>query len=1522
MNKWLMGALMVLTMGVVSSCKDYDDDINANTLSIEGLQDQVKALEAAKNTAASDLAKANEAITTAQAAATKAQNAADLAQELVEAANKRIADAEAAVKAAQSAAENAQATGDNALAQAQAALTAAEQARQDAQNKLDAAVAEVKLYAAQIAASEASAAAAKAKKEMLDELLAKEAALNAAIADKVSTEEFNKIVAGLATIESLNAALAPVNDQIADLVAQLQANSDAIKANSANISNNSTAIAANADAIKANAALIEAIQSKLDEIFNDAVRKADFETAIATLNAAIVGVTGDIAAVQKELKDLIDTKVADVQSSLSAEIAQLAATIQTLTQEKVNQSVVDELNARVTNLEASIATLNNYYLKSEVDALLAALASNTDIDSKIAAINAILDELKAKENEDITALQGQINTIAGDNATLKSDIATLKTLIETLQADLTAVKNAAATAATEENLAKVQADILALQNASANYASKTELNDVKAALEATIAALEQKANEELTKKIGDLTKLIGTNSEKIAQIEETIKAISTIQTDYTALEKRVGDNETAIGKNTEDIEKINSQLTGLNAALAEIVAELAGLENLTEAAQARANEGAATTLANVLKSMMNEIATLNAAVYAMQETVNQNFLFLTKKLTSLVFKPEGENAYLYSFPTIKAILFQAAQTYTFAYDKAADADAKTEGAGASKQLDVTAKYWLNPSTTDINDYNWGFDEVPSKNIITRSNHDAEKAGAKVTKIKAEKGIATVTIGFDNANNVNNAQVATYQNWNLGGVETGWPYEAWITTVALQASKKNGETKDSITSDYAIIVPDYCTNIVLANDFFKPGATDPAPWHVEGNRKWHLRTNYEALKTENATPRYSYELPYTTLDGQAEQYVDLKQITLHYNETTTAFAEKSHQDALDAGFTFKYTLLGADADVACFNLDTENETITVGKNEISSVGKHVNVRVELVIDGKTYAYGYLSIVIINNKQQVDITLPTLTLACPADFKTSITWAEFLAALKAKAGETFDLTKYTIDGVETDFTQYDTAALTLADITAKNVIGKDGDKFSWIFDVTGAKAMFYDANEEPNAAQEYVTYLHLTPLAAYPELAELIVKVTIPAVSYPKGIFDFTDRIKNYWFYDPLVGDPTKNADDVLDRHEIHANVEVVGQTNNPIATLPGVTGITAPADDEFVFDVTNSFYNGKFNKNAFIINDNGGFAFGDAFNREANLYFDASKYYIYNTADQTKKISTVIADKLATTTALGADNKTYVLFLTSPKSLYLQAFELTNGNVPALDAVDADGNKLVQDVVILSGDNNKVGNFQGFNDESYTIARNLLNVAPHYELGAAAGQTFTTHMLLAEADYCLPIALENNKFDIRYLRPVSGNIESPRPVIDAVDGGSKIYLADIVSFIDWRSYAFDQSVRWSYINYYGIKAIKANLETAETDVNGAFDLLSHYPGLRFNDDHTAVKMGTVPTRTKGVDLWASWSQFKTAQGYIEYQNNGLNVTEFNVKLYVSIIYDWGETKPVPITVTIKKTEGQEIEVRQK
>ena len=104
----LMGAMTVASVGMFTSCKDYDDDINNLQKQIDGitaqkLQDQLTTLKSAADAAKTAADNAQATANTAVANAKAAKDAADAAQGTADAAAK-------AAEAAQKAAEAAQAT--------------------------------------------------------------------------------------------------------------------------------------------------------------------------------------------------------------------------------------------------------------------------------------------------------------------------------------------------------------------------------------------------------------------------------------------------------------------------------------------------------------------------------------------------------------------------------------------------------------------------------------------------------------------------------------------------------------------------------------------------------------------------------------------------------------------------------------------------------------------------------------------------------------------------------------------------------------------------------------------------------------------------------------------------------------------------------------------------------------------------------------------------------------------------------------------------------------------------------------------------------------------------------------------------------------------------------------------------------------------------------------------------------------------------------------------------------------------
>jgi len=763
MSKFLMGALVMLTMGVFSSCKDYDDDINANTALIKTLQSQVDALESAKNTLTSDLSAANQAIAAAQADATKALN--DLAtakSELTQAIADAKANLEASISAAQQAAiDEAQKRIDAATTDLKAAITAGDEAAvaeaqkrideavatltttlnstkadlenkitaaqqaaiDEAQSRIDKANAELKTYAQEVAIQEAAAAAAKVKIEIIDELNKKVDELNTAINAKLSKEEFETVLATLATKEGVNEALKPLMSDIAALQGDVAALQGEVKK-------------------------IDELSKKLDELYADAVRKGEFATALADLETKILATVGENYLTLVDFNTFKESEFAAVKASLEQAVAQVAINTEAIT---ALDEQVDGLDESVTNILSTMVT------KEYLAETLASYATADDLAAAKAQIQEWVNGLGFQTEADVKAL------ITANNAT-----------IEALIAD-----------ASEQLVAQIGVTI-----------------DEKIAANNTVI------NNTITEKYNSLLDLVN----------QCAKA-----SDLNDLEGVVDNLTQTMGQINTSVNGLGTRVTTIETELGSLQAALNNIANniLVDFPALGANAAASTnTLATVLTTMANRINELGTYVSnsfaAVQAKLDNIKLFVTKNITSLVYRPEvgkigdqSDAAYLYGFPVIRATLLQPQNVYSFTYNAAtstaADNDVVKKAGTASKQFDVVAKYWLNPSTADITKYNFQFDEVAGKNIITRGNQDSKKAGISAAKVLGvdKKGILSVALKIANAENVNDATTV----YDATVATTAY---SWITTVALQAVRndKDVASKDTVTSDYAIIVRSY------------------------------------------------------------------------------------------------------------------------------------------------------------------------------------------------------------------------------------------------------------------------------------------------------------------------------------------------------------------------------------------------------------------------------------------------------------------------------------------------------------------------------------------------------------------------------------------------------------------------------------------------------------------------------------------------------------------------------------------
>ena len=328
MNKKFMNALLfsaaLLSSGVVvTSCKDYDDDINElrdmigdHTSLTDALQTQLNTLEKAAQTAQSTAETAQNDAQTAISNAQKAQDAADAAQ----------ARGDEALAAAQ----QAQADADSAKAQAALAQEAVATAKQEA---IEAAKADLEAYKADVVAALANkvdntkfdslqeevSSLGKDLQEELNELVGRIEGIETGLADEITSALNLRITANEGNIRNLQDALATLAGGESELDVQL-----ATLENYAKLLSDS--------GLKQDIADVDA---KVEEA----------KTSIQAIQLDITGIKsqittneGNISTIQKYIDDTLkpklqtlDNSIRDINSDLSQLHVLIAARLSSIT---------------------------------------------------------------------------------------------------------------------------------------------------------------------------------------------------------------------------------------------------------------------------------------------------------------------------------------------------------------------------------------------------------------------------------------------------------------------------------------------------------------------------------------------------------------------------------------------------------------------------------------------------------------------------------------------------------------------------------------------------------------------------------------------------------------------------------------------------------------------------------------------------------------------------------------------------------------------------------------------------------------------------------------------------------------------------------------------------------------------------------------------------------------------------------------------------------------------------------------
>ena len=339
----LMGALTVASVSTMTSCKDYDDDINkvetiadANNALIKKLQEQTSALQTALTTAQS----------TADAAKTAAADAA-------------------------TAAKNAQATGDEALAKAKTAEAAAE--------------------AAKAAAAEAKKAAIEEATKQVKELKNQ---VDAALDQKLDVAVFNDAVTKLeGTIAGIDETLNKLGDDVKKNQNDIKTAQEAIATLTAAQKDAANQIAALEaykktlenetipglnEAIKANGVEINGVKKSVEDL------KKATEDAQKKLSDEIAKVSKDLTALQSTV-DGIDKAYKEADADLQKQIKDLLKTVNTNKDETASAIKLEV--QKINDLMASNKTELEKYAKGEAEA--AAKAVKDDLQKQIDALSKI-----------------------------------------------------------------------------------------------------------------------------------------------------------------------------------------------------------------------------------------------------------------------------------------------------------------------------------------------------------------------------------------------------------------------------------------------------------------------------------------------------------------------------------------------------------------------------------------------------------------------------------------------------------------------------------------------------------------------------------------------------------------------------------------------------------------------------------------------------------------------------------------------------------------------------------------------------------------------------------------------------------------------------------------------------------------------------------------------------------------------------------------------------------------------------
>ena len=895
------------------------------------------------------------------------------------------------------------------------------------------------------------------------------------------------------------------------------------------------------------------------------------------------------------------------------------------------------------------------------------------------------------------------------------------------------------------------------------------------------------------------------------------------------------------------LEELQNQLTALQA---DVDAAMAAAEGVQDQVDKMATlEQLKAEIEALSKEIANTYASqdaLDALSVKVDELTKKVVSVIGKNLTSLVFKP-----------TLYYNGIEAMEAATYAYyaktvttgDKLADKDLRKESPVAESGLTymtpgLVATYHLNPSYVTEEALPLEGLSFISEDVQARSNDGVVKT--QIYERSVADGMLTVKAKLTEGSIKDIAE------------------DKQVTVLALQA-KTTGEKGDTIiTSDYAAVVKSQYDNLKLAKVSTPVNHTD----------KYLYETAEAAINDAN---KLAIDVEWNDADG-----IDLADyIQTHYQAnsdgTCMVWDENANAGEVEkAGFEYRFDLVGwfdganqtsqsahaaqnpNDKSVVRAQMPVDGLQAAWGATQSrTAIGRQPLVRVILFDKNsqKNAAVGYIKLNIVDTAVEDQVTVidafdfdKVYTVSCSTTpFTFNLNWHQVEEQIIAHSdlGITKDEfeAKYKLDGFSSS-TPATQFNNTTSDATA--LVSPVGEVTKTTADVDGNMTEVLQWTIAENEAYE-----------AYYGGAKSMSAI----VRFKKDLGDGKSHyvyVTFNWTPSQINAKPSGTLNDEAKIDEMWFKQYSSEQGNAEVHLNVAVP--TSPSNTEA---------NCIFEKNIYEVFDNS----INLITGISSVYTDFQNIDWYNSNHTTFRF--VDPEGASVTGVSGAE---YTLTISDNGAKL-------NANLVTIATIDANGKIVYQE---------------------NATAKDILNYKDHSELAKGETLSATIEVVADNCNDTRPVALDNNKFDVRFLRPITINKVANDGLIDGLDAGDEIALNKVISFSDWRNFNFnDVTGGYNYYTYYGVDGISVDVDKITTNLNGGTLGVSLLKDKNANIDITF----TAPTLVNNYIV-------STDFGKLNYKNNG-NVlsAEYQISVPVTITYKWGTIKK-NVEITVHPTTGQQ------